>query len=45
LLAVAGRTKAEAEASLREEFPAATLKRDPSLEAMVDAALRVVAGE
>jgi AraC family transcriptional regulator of adaptative response/methylated-DNA-[protein]-cysteine methyltransferase len=43
-LSLAG-TKAEAEASLREEFPAATLKRDPSLEAMVDAALRVVAGE
>jgi AraC family transcriptional regulator of adaptative response/methylated-DNA-[protein]-cysteine methyltransferase len=39
------RTKAEAEASLREEFPAATLKRDPSLEAMVDAALRVVGGQ
>jgi AraC family transcriptional regulator of adaptative response/methylated-DNA-[protein]-cysteine methyltransferase len=43
-LSLAG-TKHEAEESLREEFPAATLKRDPSLEAMVDAALRVVAGE
>jgi AraC family transcriptional regulator of adaptative response/methylated-DNA-[protein]-cysteine methyltransferase len=43
-LSLAG-TKSEAEASLREEFPAATLKRDPSLEAMVDAALRVVGGE
>lgn len=37
-------TKSEAEASLREEFPAATLKRDPSLEAMVNAALRAVCG-
>jgi AraC family transcriptional regulator, regulatory protein of adaptative response / methylated-DNA-[protein]-cysteine methyltransferase len=42
-LSLAG-TKHEAEASLREEFPAATLKRDPSLEAMVDSALRVVGG-
>jgi AraC family transcriptional regulator of adaptative response/methylated-DNA-[protein]-cysteine methyltransferase len=42
-LSLAG-TKAEAEASLREEFPAATLKRDPSLEAMVDAALQAVCG-
>jgi len=40
-LSLAG-TKSEAEASLREEFPAATLKRDPSLEAMVDRALQVV---
>jgi AraC family transcriptional regulator of adaptative response/methylated-DNA-[protein]-cysteine methyltransferase len=31
-----------AEVSLREEFPLATLKRDPSLSALVDAALRVV---
>jgi AraC family transcriptional regulator of adaptative response/methylated-DNA-[protein]-cysteine methyltransferase len=30
---------------LREEFPAATLKRDPSLASMVDAALRVVGGQ
>jgi AraC family transcriptional regulator of adaptative response/methylated-DNA-[protein]-cysteine methyltransferase len=43
-LSLAG-TKAEAEASLREEFPAATLRRDPSLAGMVEAALRVVAGE
>jgi AraC family transcriptional regulator of adaptative response/methylated-DNA-[protein]-cysteine methyltransferase len=43
-LSLAG-SKSEAESSLREEFPAATLKRDPSLKAMVDAALRVVAGE
>ena len=43
-LSLAG-TKAEAEASLREEFPAATLKRDPSLEAMVEAALCMVGGE
>ncbi len=42
-LSLAG-TKAEAEASLREEFPLATLKRDPSLAAMVDVALRSVAG-
>jgi AraC family transcriptional regulator of adaptative response/methylated-DNA-[protein]-cysteine methyltransferase len=42
-LALAG-TKAEAEASLREEFPQATLKRDPSLATMVDAALRAVSG-
>jgi len=38
-------TKAEAEASLREEFPLATLRRDPTLETMVDAALRVVGGQ
>jgi AraC family transcriptional regulator of adaptative response/methylated-DNA-[protein]-cysteine methyltransferase len=43
-LSLAG-TKAEAEVSLREEFPAATLKRDPSLATMVEAALRVVGGE
>jgi AraC family transcriptional regulator of adaptative response/methylated-DNA-[protein]-cysteine methyltransferase len=42
-LSLAG-TKAEAEASLRAEFPAATLKRDPSLAAMVDAALQAVCG-
>jgi AraC family transcriptional regulator of adaptative response/methylated-DNA-[protein]-cysteine methyltransferase len=36
---------AEAEASLREEFPAATLRRDPSLAGMVDAALGAVAGQ
>ena len=43
-LSLAG-TKAEAEASLREEFPAATLKRDATLESMVEAALRVVGGK
>jgi AraC family transcriptional regulator of adaptative response/methylated-DNA-[protein]-cysteine methyltransferase len=39
-----GSTAAEAEASLREEFPAATLRRDPTLARMVDAALGVVTG-
>jgi len=43
-LSLAG-TKHEAEASLREEFPAATLKRDASLESMVEAALRTVDAE
>jgi len=38
-------TKAAAEASLREEFPLATLKRDPSLATMVDAALQTVSGQ
>jgi AraC family transcriptional regulator of adaptative response/methylated-DNA-[protein]-cysteine methyltransferase len=38
-------TKAEAEASLREEFPAAALKRDPSLASMVEAALQAVCGQ
>ena len=42
-LSLAG-SKSEAESSLREEFPAATLKRDPSLAAMVEAALRAVNG-
>ena len=42
-LSLAG-TKAEAETSLREEFPAATLKRDSALEAMVDAALQAICG-
>ncbi len=37
-------TKAEAEASLRAEFPLAALNRDPSLAALVDAALRLVGG-
>ena len=37
-------TKAEAEASLREEFPAAELRRDPALAEMVDAALQSVCG-
>jgi AraC family transcriptional regulator of adaptative response/methylated-DNA-[protein]-cysteine methyltransferase len=35
-------TRAEAEASLREEFPAATLRSDPSLSTLVDAALQSV---
>jgi AraC family transcriptional regulator of adaptative response/methylated-DNA-[protein]-cysteine methyltransferase len=42
-LALAG-TRAEAEASLREEFPAAALRRDPSLASMVEAALQIVGG-
>ena len=37
-----GSTSAEAEASLREEFPLATLRRDPSLSRLVDAALESV---
>jgi AraC family transcriptional regulator of adaptative response/methylated-DNA-[protein]-cysteine methyltransferase len=37
-----GSTSAEAEASLREEFPLATLRRDPSLSQLVDAALETV---
>jgi AraC family transcriptional regulator of adaptative response/methylated-DNA-[protein]-cysteine methyltransferase len=40
-----GATSAEAESSLREEFPLAMLRRDPSLESMVNAALRVVVGQ
>lgn len=40
-LSLAG-TRAEAEASLREEFPAAELRRDPSLGRWVDAALKNV---
>jgi AraC family transcriptional regulator of adaptative response/methylated-DNA-[protein]-cysteine methyltransferase len=43
-LALAG-TSAEAETSLREEFPLATLRRDASLSAMVDAAVAVVTGQ
>jgi AraC family transcriptional regulator, regulatory protein of adaptative response / methylated-DNA-[protein]-cysteine methyltransferase len=35
-------TRAEAEASLREEFPAAILRSDPSLSRLVDAALESV---
>lgn len=34
-----GATKAEAEATLREEFPAAELRRDTSLATLIDAAL------
>lgn len=37
-----GATSAEAEASLREEFPEAVLRRDPSLSNLVDAALSTV---
>jgi AraC family transcriptional regulator of adaptative response/methylated-DNA-[protein]-cysteine methyltransferase len=37
-----GATSAEAEASLREEFPLATLRRDPSLSTLVDAAIASV---
>ena len=37
-------TKAEAEATLRAEFLAAEVRRDPSLAGMVDAALAVVSG-
>jgi AraC family transcriptional regulator, regulatory protein of adaptative response / methylated-DNA-[protein]-cysteine methyltransferase len=40
-LSLAG-TKAEAEATLREEFPAATLKRDAALAKWVDAAMAFV---
>jgi len=40
-LALAG-TKAEAEATLREEFPEAELRRDASLSRLVDAALEAV---
>ena len=40
-----GATSADAEASLREEFPLATIKRDPTLATMVEAALRVVEGQ
>jgi len=40
-----GATSAEAEASLREEFPLATVRRDSSLSTLVDAALRVVVGQ
>jgi len=37
-------TKTAAEATLREEFPLATLKRNPSLAGLVDAALSLVSG-
>ncbi len=40
-LSLAG-TKAEAEVALRTEFPAAALRRDPSLARLVDAALATV---
>jgi AraC family transcriptional regulator of adaptative response/methylated-DNA-[protein]-cysteine methyltransferase len=38
-------TRAEAETSLREEFPAAELRRDPSLSRLVDAAVAQVTGQ
>lgn len=38
-------TEADAEASLRKEFPAATLRRDDSLASYVQAALRAVDGQ
>jgi len=40
-----GATSAEAVASLREEFPLATLRRDPSLSGVVEAAVAMVVGE
>jgi AraC family transcriptional regulator of adaptative response/methylated-DNA-[protein]-cysteine methyltransferase len=40
-----GATSADAEASLRKEFPLATLRRDPSLSGLVDAAIGEVAGK
>jgi len=40
-----GATSGEAEGSLRAEFPLATLRCDPSLSRLVDAALEVVAGQ
>jgi AraC family transcriptional regulator of adaptative response/methylated-DNA-[protein]-cysteine methyltransferase len=43
-LALAG-TKAEAEATVRDEFPEATLERDGSLAQLVDAAVKSVAGD
>jgi AraC family transcriptional regulator of adaptative response/methylated-DNA-[protein]-cysteine methyltransferase len=39
-----GSTSAEAEASLREEFPLATLRKDPALAGLVEAAVRAVGG-
>jgi AraC family transcriptional regulator of adaptative response/methylated-DNA-[protein]-cysteine methyltransferase len=39
-----GATSAEAEASLRSEFPLATLRLDPSLARLVDAAVAAVIG-
>ena len=40
-----GATSAEAEASLREEFPLANVRRDPSLSTLVDAALNTVSAQ
>lgn len=42
-LSLAG-SEREAESSLREEFPAATLTRDPSFSAIVEAAIQTVLG-
>jgi AraC family transcriptional regulator, regulatory protein of adaptative response / methylated-DNA-[protein]-cysteine methyltransferase len=39
-----GATSAEAEASLREEFPLASIRRDPSLSRLVDMAIGQVTG-
>jgi AraC family transcriptional regulator of adaptative response/methylated-DNA-[protein]-cysteine methyltransferase len=39
-----GATSSQAETSLREEFPLASIRRDPSLSRLVDAALREVCG-
>jgi len=39
-----GATSAQAETSLREEFPLAKLRRDPALSTLVDAAVEMVAG-
>ena len=39
-----GGTAAEAEASLRKEFPLATVRHDPALKGLVDAAVGMVAG-
>jgi AraC family transcriptional regulator of adaptative response/methylated-DNA-[protein]-cysteine methyltransferase len=40
-----GATSAEAEASLREEFPLANVRRDPSLSSLVEAALDTVSAQ
>jgi AraC family transcriptional regulator of adaptative response/methylated-DNA-[protein]-cysteine methyltransferase len=40
-----GATSSEAESSLHEEFPFATLRRDPSLSQLADAAVGQVAGK
>ncbi len=40
-----GATSSQAESSLREEFPLATFRRDPSLSRLVDAALAAVCGQ
>ncbi len=45
MLAGAGATSAEAEASLRAEFPAAKVRRDTSLMRWVETAIRAVQGD